>query len=57
MTGRLANRVAVFPQMQAIKRVQLPDGLVGTLAFRVSDDAAFVTGQTFYADGGLLRAS
>jgi NAD(P)-dependent dehydrogenase (short-subunit alcohol dehydrogenase family) len=45
----------VVPQMQAIKRVQVPDDLVGTLAFLVSDDAAFVTGQTFYADGGLLR--
>jgi NAD(P)-dependent dehydrogenase (short-subunit alcohol dehydrogenase family) len=46
----------VVPQMQAIKRVQLPDDLVGTLAFLVSDDAAFVTGQTFYVDGGLIRA-
>ena len=46
----------VVPQMQAIKRVQLPGDLTGTLAFLVSDDAAFVTGQTFYADGGLLRA-
>ncbi len=42
---------------QAIKRVEVPEDLVGTLAFLVSDDAAFVTGQTFYADGGLLRAS
>ena len=47
----------VVPQMQAIKRCQLPDDLTGTLAYLVSDDAAFVTGQTFYADGGLLRAS
>jgi 3-oxoacyl-[acyl-carrier protein] reductase/(S)-1-phenylethanol dehydrogenase len=47
----------VVPQMQAIKRVQLPGDLCGTLAYLVSDDAAFVTGQTFYADGGLLRAS
>ena len=43
--------------MQAIKRVQVPDDLTGTLAFLVSDDAAFVTGRTCYADGGLLRAS
>jgi NAD(P)-dependent dehydrogenase (short-subunit alcohol dehydrogenase family) len=47
----------VVPQMQAIKRVQLPEDLAGTLAYLVSDDAAFVTGQTFYADGGLVRAS
>jgi NAD(P)-dependent dehydrogenase (short-subunit alcohol dehydrogenase family) len=46
----------VVPQMQAIKRVQLPDDLTGTLAFLVSDDAAFITGQTFYVDGGLVRA-
>ena len=46
----------VVPQMQAIKRVQLPDDLTGTLAFLISDDAAFITGQTFYVDGGLVRA-
>ena len=33
------------------------DDLTGTLAYLVSDDAAFVTGQTFYVDGGLLRAT
>jgi 3-oxoacyl-[acyl-carrier protein] reductase/(S)-1-phenylethanol dehydrogenase len=47
----------VVPPMQAIKRLQVPDDLTGTLSYLVSDDAAFVTGQTFYADGGLLRAS
>ena len=47
----------IVPQMQAIKRVQLPDDLTGTLAFLVSDDAAFVTGQTFYVDGGLVRSA
>lgn len=47
----------IVPQMQAIKRVQMPEDLTGTLAFLVSDDAAFITGQTFYVDGGLVRAS
>lgn len=47
----------VVPQMQAIKRLQVPDDLTGTLSFLVSDDAAFVTGQTFYVDGGLIRSS
>jgi 3-oxoacyl-[acyl-carrier protein] reductase/(S)-1-phenylethanol dehydrogenase len=47
----------LVPQMQAIKRLQMPEDLTGTLAFLVSDDAAFVTGQTFYVDGGLLRCS
>lgn len=47
----------VVPQLQAIKRLQLPVDLTGTLSYLVSEDAAFVTGQTFYVDGGLLRAS
>ncbi len=46
----------IVPQMQAIKRVQLPDDLTGTISFLLSDDAAFVTGQTFYVDGGLVRS-
>ena len=46
----------VVPQMQAIKRVQLPDDLTGTMSFLASDDAAFITGQTFFVDGGLVRS-
>jgi (S)-1-phenylethanol dehydrogenase len=46
----------VVPQMQAIKRVQLPDDLTGTVSFLASEDAAFITGQTFFADGGLVRS-
>jgi hypothetical protein len=42
--------------MQAIKRVQVPEDLNGTVSILVSDDAAFVTGQTFFADGGLVRS-
>lgn len=42
--------------MQAIKRVQQPDDLAGTMAFLASDDAAFVTGQTIYVDGGWVRS-
>jgi len=44
-------------QMQAIRRSELPEDLVGTLAFLVSDDAAFLTGQTLYVDGGLVRSA
>lgn len=40
---------------QAIKRQQLPEDLVGTVSFLVSDDAAFITGQTISVDGGLVR--
>ena len=31
--------------------------LVGTLSFLASDDAAFITAQTIYVDGGLTRAA
>jgi (S)-1-phenylethanol dehydrogenase len=46
----------VVPQMQAIKRLQVPADLAGTLVFLASDDAEFITGQTFFVDGGLVRA-
>jgi len=41
--------------MQAIKRPGHADDIVGTVAFLTTDDAAFVTGQTIMADGGLAR--
>ena len=47
---------AAFAQTQAIKRVGQPDDIVGAVAFLVSDDAAFVTGQTLNVDGGLVRS-
>jgi 3-oxoacyl-[acyl-carrier protein] reductase/(S)-1-phenylethanol dehydrogenase len=47
----------IVPQLQAIKRAQGADDLTGTMAFLASSDAAFITGQTFYVDGGLLRSS
>ncbi|HEU5306166.1 MAG TPA: SDR family NAD(P)-dependent oxidoreductase [Acidimicrobiia bacterium] len=41
--------------MQVIKRTQEPEDLVGVVSFLVSDDAAFMTGQTLMVDGGLIR--
>jgi len=41
---------------QAIHRPEVPDDLVGALSFLTSDDAAFVTAQTLYVDGGFVRA-
>ena len=46
------HRVAA---MQAIKRTQEPADLTGALSFLVSDQAAFITGQTLAVDGGAVR--
>ena len=47
---------AVVANMQAIKRGEVPDDLVGTVSFLTSDDAAFITGQTLNVDGGRVRS-
>jgi len=47
---------AALAKRQAVPRPELPEDLVGTMSFLTSDDAAFVTGQTLYVDGGLVRA-
>jgi len=40
---------------QSIPRASTPEDLAATLSFLVSDDAGFITGQTIYADGGVVR--
>jgi NAD(P)-dependent dehydrogenase (short-subunit alcohol dehydrogenase family) len=47
--------VDAIVQKQAIKRPGTPDDVVGIIGFLTSDDAAFITGQTMMADGGLAR--
>jgi len=42
-------------ELQAIKRTEEPEDLVGAVSFFASDDAAFITGQTLPVDGGLAR--
>jgi NAD(P)-dependent dehydrogenase (short-subunit alcohol dehydrogenase family) len=37
------------------KRLGTVEDLAGTLAFLTSDDAAYITGQTYYVNGGLTR--
>lgn len=37
---------------RALQRVQMPEDLVGAALFFLSDDSAFVTGQTLVVDGG-----
>jgi 3-oxoacyl-[acyl-carrier protein] reductase len=39
-------------QTRAIKRVQVPEDLVGAVAFFASPDSDFITGQTLVVDGG-----
>lgn len=43
--------------LQAIKRIEEPPDLVGAVSFLTSDDCTFITGQTLYVDGGLVRAA
>jgi NAD(P)-dependent dehydrogenase (short-subunit alcohol dehydrogenase family) len=41
--------------MQTIKRPSVPADMAGALAFLVSDDAGFITGQILHVDGGVTR--
>ena len=41
-------------QRQAIKRTATPADILGAVAFLISDDAAFMTGQTLSVDGGQI---
>jgi len=41
--------------MQAIKRVGQPEDLSAAIAFFVSEDAGWITGQAIAVDGGLVR--
>jgi NAD(P)-dependent dehydrogenase (short-subunit alcohol dehydrogenase family) len=41
--------------VQSIKRNGLPEDQAGAVSFLVSDDAAFMTGQTLVVDGGQAR--
>lgn len=47
--------VAAIIATQSIGRLAMPDDIVGTVGFLVSDDAAFITGQTIVVDGGLIK--
>jgi 3-oxoacyl-[acyl-carrier protein] reductase len=38
--------------LRMLKRVEMPSDMVGTIAFLMSDDSAFMTGQVMLVDGG-----
>lgn len=46
---------ASFAERCAIPRVAEPHDVAGLLTFLVSEEAAFITGQTLWLDGGLVR--
>jgi NAD(P)-dependent dehydrogenase (short-subunit alcohol dehydrogenase family) len=47
----------MMAHMQSIKRSEVATDLVGAVSFLASDDAAFITGQTLYVNGGLTRST
>ncbi|MBI2202392.1 MAG: 3-oxoacyl-ACP reductase FabG [Candidatus Rokubacteria bacterium] len=47
-----AERVRATVEARMLKRVEVPDDLVGTFVFLASDDSDFMTGQTLLVDGG-----
>jgi (S)-1-phenylethanol dehydrogenase len=52
----MEDEFVAIAQTQAIKRVEVPEDLVGAVSFLTSDDAAFITGQTLNVDGGRVRS-
>ncbi len=60
MTDATAARLGMDPQeyrklaadAAPVRRVGQPEDIANAIAFLVSDDASFVTGQTLYVDGG-----
>ena len=47
----------LMANMQSIKRGEVATDLAGAISFLASDDAAFITGQTLYVNGGLTRST
>ena len=52
----MEDEFVAIAQTQAIKRVEVPEDLVGAVSFLTSDDAVFITGQTLNVDGGRVRS-
>jgi NAD(P)-dependent dehydrogenase (short-subunit alcohol dehydrogenase family) len=52
-----AQLFELMANMQSIKRGETVADLIGAVSFLASDDAAFITGQTLYVNGGLTRTT
>jgi 3-oxoacyl-[acyl-carrier protein] reductase len=50
--GREQQVAASYP----LKRLGVPEDIAGVVAFLLSDDARWMTGQTVAVDGGMLLA-
>jgi len=47
------EKFAGYVQMQCLKRLSTPEDMAKVMVFLCSDEAAWITGQTILADGGL----
>lgn len=53
--GASPDVMQMVADSQAIKRTLTPEDVVGAVAFLASDDAAMVTAQVLFTDGGAIR--
>jgi NAD(P)-dependent dehydrogenase (short-subunit alcohol dehydrogenase family) len=54
-TAGFAPQFEYYATLQNIKRIGQGSDIAGALAFLVSEDAAFMTGQTLVVDGGYVH--
>jgi NAD(P)-dependent dehydrogenase (short-subunit alcohol dehydrogenase family) len=52
--GTIEEEFERVARTQAIRRVAMPEDLVGTVSYLTSDDAAFITGQMLNVSGGRI---
>lgn len=50
--GRQPEMAKIIRDQRCFPRDQVPEDMVGIVAFLVSDDSEFITGQNFYVNGG-----
>ncbi|HUZ02257.1 MAG TPA: SDR family oxidoreductase [Thermomicrobiaceae bacterium] len=48
-------KVAALEAVIPMARIGTPDDVAGVVVFLASDDAAYVTGATYFVDGGMIR--